>query len=343
MSDFNLVRKRFGKTAGLILLLLILCALPLVVDNPYYVHLLIMAGINAVLAMTFTLLLRTGLISLANAAFWSFGAYTSTIAVMKFGMSFWLALPLSAFVAGIMGYALGYLLVRNAGFSFLILTSVLSMLIVLIYGNISWLGGYQGIEAIPPPDTIPMPYIGEIEFVSKASFYYLMLLLVVIVMLAFSGFYTSWAGRAWRAIGLSPNLAESIGVNLHHYRLVAFAVSSGAAGLVGSFYAHYIGAVTPGSFGIFKTIHVHICAITGGLGFAMLGPIIGSLIMTFIPELLRITGEIEPIFTGFLLIFLIKFLPGGMLSLIGKKKTKSDGVAAASRAFKSLLSPDRRV
>jgi branched-chain amino acid transport system permease protein len=262
--------------------------------------------------------------------------------VMKLGLSFWLALPLSAIVTGIIGYALGFLLVRNVGFSFLILTSVLSMLIVLIYGNIDWLGGYQGIEAIPPPDSIPIPYLTQVDFVSKASFYYLMLLLLGIVMLAFSAFYKSWAGRAWSAIDLSPSLAESIGVNLRRYRLLAFVVSSSAAGLVGSFYAHYIGAVTPSSFGIFKTIHVHICAILGGLGYAMLGPIIGALIMTFIPEMLRITGEIEPIFTGFLLIFLIKFLPGGLLSLLGAKKAKARDARAVLRTLGRHSSPRGR-
>ena len=249
-------------------------------------------------------------------------------------------MPLSAIVTGIIGYGLGYLLVRNAGFSFLILTSVLSMLIVLIYGNINWLGGYQGIEAIPSPDPISIPYLAQIEFVSKASFYCLMMFLLLIVILGFSAFYKSWAGRAWSAIGLSPNLAESIGINIHRYRVLAFVVSSSAAGLAGSFYAHYIGAVTPSSFGIFKTIHIHICAILGGLGYALLGPIVGSFIMTFVPEMLRITGEIEPICTGFLLILLIKFLPGGMLSLLGTKR-KAEGALTVSRALRSLFSSER--
>lgn len=333
--------KRLGRTALPALPVLLLCAVPLVVDNPYYIHLLIMAGIKAALAMTFTMLLRAGLISLANATFWSFGAYTSALAVMKLGLSFWIALPLSAITAGVIGCGLGYLLVRNTGFSFLILTSVLSMLIVLVYGNINWLGGFQGIEAIPPPESIPVPYLGHIEFVSKASFYYLMLFLVAVVMVVFSAFYKSWAGRAWSAIGLSPDLAESIGVNLRRYKLLAFVVSSSAAGLMGSFYAHYIGAITPSGFGIFETIRIHICAILGGLGYAILGPIIGSLIMTLMPEMLRITGEMEPIFTGFLLIFLIKFLPGGVLSLGGGKGAGEEGTTAASGALRSLFRPKR--
>jgi branched-chain amino acid transport system permease protein len=330
------------KAVGFMLLAAMLCLVPLFVDSPYYIHLLIMSGINAILAMTFTLMLTAGLISLAIAVFWSFGAYTSTLAVMKLDLSFWLALPLSVVVTGIIACGIGYLLVKNTGFGFLILTSVLGMLIALIYGNINWLGGYQGIEAIPPPDPIHIPYVTQIEFVSKVSFYYLMLGLLFFVIIAFSAFYASWAGRAWRAIGLGPNLAESIGVNLHRYRLLSFVVTSMGAGLAGSFYAHYIGAVTPSTFGIFKTIHIHIYAILGGLGFPILGPVVGALIMTFVPEILRITGEIEPIFTGFLIIILIKFLPGGVLSIFAKRKKGEDQtLARLSAQIRSLLSSDR--
>jgi branched-chain amino acid transport system permease protein len=336
---YSMVRKGWRTIAGFLLAAVILCLVPLFVESPYYLHLLIMAGINAILAMTFTLMLTTGLISLAIAVFWSFGAYASTLAVLKLNLSFWLALPLSIIVTGILAYGIGYLLVKNTGFGFLILTSVLGMLIVLVYGNISWLGGYQGIEAIPPPDPIPIPYVTQIEFISKTSYYYLMLGLLFLVIITFSAFYASWAGRAWRAIGLGPNLAESIGVNLHGYRLLSFVVASVGAGLVGSYYAHYIGAVTPSTFGIFKTIHVHIYAILGGLSFPILGPIVGALIMTFVPEMLRITGEIEPIFTGVLIILLIKFLPGGVLSLFGRQRRGGNQTfAGLSGQIRSWLS-----
>ena len=118
------------------------------------------------------------------------------------------------------------------------------------------------------------------------------------------------------AIGLNPHLAESIGVNVFRYRLIAFIIASAVAGLEGSFYAHYIGSINPSAFNIFKTIHVHIYAILGGTGSAFWGPIIGTLIMTFVPESLRIAKEIEPILTGALLILLMIFLPGGILSLV---------------------------
>ncbi len=322
-----------------------LLILPLVIESPYYMHLLIMSGINAMLAMTFILMLRSGLISLAIAAFVGMGAYASTLLVMKLEISFWLALPASAIIVGIIGLCVGYLFVRNAGFGFIMLTAVLGMLIVVLFGNMRFLGGYQGLEGIAPPDPITIPFITSIEFGSKVPYYYLMLFLLAVVMLALYVFYRTWTGRAWMAIGLNPRLAESIGVNIFRYRLWSFVIACTIAGLVGSFYAHYIGAVIPNSFDVFKTIYIHIFAILGGVDYAILGPIVGSVVMTFVPEFLRITKEIEPIVTGLLVILIILFLPKGLLSLVGLGTGSThlgDKIARIGGAIKSSLFKSRR-
>lgn len=338
---YNQIIKRHRKLILLLVLVVILVLIPLVVQSPYYMHLLIMTGINVVLAMTFILALRTGLINLAIAAFWAVGAYSSTLLVMRLHLSFWLSLPVSTLIAGTIALCIGYLLVRNAGFGFVILTAVIGMLVPVVIGNISLLGGYQGIRHIPPPNPVNIPFLAPIEFISMRPYYYLMLFLLLLVMLCFSRFYAAWTGRAWMAIDLNPNLAESIGVNIFRYRLLAFVLASAAAGLVGSFYAHYIGGVIPDTFTVFKTLYVHIYAILGGIDYAILGPLVGSLLMTFFPEFLRITKEIEPIFTGALLILLILFLSGGILSLPGLRATvthPSESVAKLGKAIKSSLS-----
>ena len=140
------------------------------------------------------------------------------------------------------------------------------------------------------------------------------------------------------AIGLNPHLAASIGVNVFRYRLVAFVIASTAAGLEGGFYAHYIGSINPNAFNIFKTINIHIYAILGGISFPFLGPIIGTLIMTFVPEILRIAKEIEPMLTGALLILLIIFLPGGILSLLDLRHRHWQPV---KRILRISLSPQK--
>ena len=142
------------------------------------------------------------------------------------------------------------------------------------------------------------------------------------------------------AIGLNPRLAESIGVNIFRYRLWSFVIASAIAGLAGSFYAHYIGAVIPNSFDVFKTIYLHIFAILGGVDFAILGPIVGSVVMTFVPEFLRITKEIEPIVTGLLVILIILFLPKGLLSLAGLR-SGSTHLGEKVVRIRSMIQPGR--
>jgi branched-chain amino acid transport system permease protein len=301
----------------IILVIVILALLPLVVRNPYYIHLFIMVGINAVLAMTFILMLRTGLICLGIAAFWGIGAYASAMLSMKLGLPVWLSLPAAAVITAIIAAFIGAFLVKQGGFGFIIQTLAFGFMIVLIFGTFQVFGGYVGIVGISHPEPIPIPFVGSMTFtsISKMPFYYLMLFLTLLMVLILTAFYSSTAGRAWRAIGLSAHLAESLGMNLFNYRLLAFIIASTIAGLMGSFFAHYYGTLVPGSFGPFKTINVHVYAILGGINFPILGPVIGSLIMTLVPEFLRITEGVEPIFTGIIMILLVLFLPDGLLGL----------------------------
>jgi len=308
---------RVGKFICIIIVIIILALLPLVVRNPYYIHLLIMVGINAVLAMTFILMLRTGLISLGIAAFWGIGAYASALLSMRLGLPVWLSLPAAAVITAIVAAFIGALLVKQGGFGFIIQTLAFGFIIILIFGTFQIFEGHVGIVGIPHPEPIPIPFGGSMTFtsISKTPFYYLVLFLALLMVLVLTAFYSSWAGRAWRAIGLSAHLAESLGMNLFNYRLLAFIIASAIAGLMGSFFAHYYSTLVPGSFGPFKTINVHVYAILGGIDFPILGPVIGSFIMTLVPEFLRITEGVEPIFTGILMILLILFLPDGLLGL----------------------------
>jgi branched-chain amino acid transport system permease protein len=334
-----LLRKVLGLAASLGILLL-----PLVVESPYYLHLLIMVGMNAMLAMTFIILLRTGLISLCIATFWGVGAYASALLAMKLDLSFWLALPLAAAITGIVSLCLGFALVRFSGFGFLIQTVVLGEIAVLVLGNVRYFGGYEGIMSIPPIDPIALPLLGTIDFAGKAPLYYLMLFLFGIVTCAVRAFYAAWTGRAWMAIGLNQHLAESIGVNVFRYRLLAFVVAGAVAGLAGSFYAHYYGTLAPTTFSIFKTIYIHVFAILGGIGFPVLGPVAGTFFMTCVPELLRMTREVEPIFTGFIIILAVLFLPDGLLSLVVRRSlgTPGEGLGRMAALIRGIFSFGKR-
>jgi len=310
---------------GFILAAIIFAFVPLFVKSPYYIDLLIVTMINAALAMTFIMMLRTGLISLGIAAFWGIGAYASAMLVTRGNMSFWLSLPISGLITAAIAFIVGFIIIRNAGFTFVILTTVIGMLFVVAVGNISALNRYNGISNIPPPNTIDLPFLPPMVFDSKVAFFYLGFVIFILVVLFINAFYSSWAGRAWNAIGLNPRLAQSMGVNVFRYRLMSFVIASGIAGLVGSFYAHYQAFIIPNAFNLFpKAIYFQVFAILGGIEYATLGPIVGAALLTFFPDLVSMTQEISIILIGALLVLLIIFLPKGLLSLL-QYRTKITG------------------
>ncbi len=148
MRGFLLEHRRY---LGFLVLLVALALVPLWVKSPYYIDLLVMIMVNAGLAMTFVMLLRTGLISLCVAAFWGIGAYASAVLSVNAGLSFWACLPLSTLITAVFALVIGYVIIRNAGFTFIIMTTVLALLFVTVVGNIKALGGYNGISNIPAP------------------------------------------------------------------------------------------------------------------------------------------------------------------------------------------------
>jgi branched-chain amino acid transport system permease protein len=237
---------------------------------------------------------------------------------MKIGMSFWLAMPTAMIITAIISLIVGLVIMSSHGFAFLILTTVIGMIFSLLIGMVPYLGGTQGIQNIPPPNSIKLPFL-LIDFSTRLPNYYLMFFLLLIVVVVLWAFYSAWIGKAWRAIGLNPNLAAAMGINVFKYRLSAFVLASAIAGLMGSFYASYIGAITPTSFGMMQTILIHIKAIIGGIGFALLGPIVGSAVMTFMPEVFRVFKEYGDVMTGILLILIVLFLPNGILGLTRRK------------------------
>jgi len=312
MSRFEM-RPGIGRKVAVAVVVLLLAVVPLVVTDQYYLHVVITAIVNSVLAMTFVLVLRTGLINLSMAAFWGLGAYGTALLQQKAGLSFWVALPLAVIVATVAGVLLGLIVVRFSGFGFVILTLVIASIIPVVFGTFEYFGRYVGILNVGVPEAIRLPGGIELEFYSKTSFYYLALVIASICVLVLLGFYASSIGRAWRAIGLSSALAQSVGIDLFRYRLVAWTLGCTIAAFVGGFYATYAGALVPGTFGPFKSIYVQIYAILGGMGFVILGPIVGAFLLTVLPELLRFSQDSEPILTGVIIILIVIFLPLGVL------------------------------
>lgn len=301
--------KYFIRVSVVFLLFLI----PQRIESPYIMHLLIMSCIYSILGLAFAMIFHTGLITLGSAAYYAVGAYSSALLVVKGGFSFWLALPLAIVITAIIALCIGAVIVRAGGVPFVFLTMITGLIIVQITGQVDFFGSWDGILAIPRPDSISLGAFYKIEFRTKLPFYYLILSIMVIIMIFFHSLYKSRIGRAWKGLKQNLNVAEAIGINAYRYRLSAFVISSSATGAAGSFYAHYYQAISPETFGGWPSIYIQLYPVLGGIEYYILGSPAGALFMAFLPEILRIAEEFEPFITGTLLISVILFFPGGII------------------------------
>lgn len=303
---------------SLILGIIFIALIPLFIRSPYYLDVFIRFIVNALLAMCFIMVLKTGLTNLSMAAFWGAGAYISTVLVMKLHLAVWFAMPVSAFLTGLIALGIGFIIISSGWLGFIVLTSVVGMLFSVMVGSIDYLGGYSGIANIPAPEPIHIPFLPVIIFNSKIPYFYLALLLLIVISFICSAFYSSSIGRAWSAIALNNRLAKSVGIDDFKYKLLAFTVSSGLLGLIGSFSAHYGRFVIPDNYLMFANINILVYAVLGGSNYAIAGPFLGSTLMTLLPELMQRAREFAPLIIGFILVLLMLFLPGGLLSLWDK-------------------------
>lgn len=297
------------RKALVLAVIIILFLLPFFLTNNYVLHLIIMACIYSVLALGFSMMWKNRLIMAGQAGFWAVGAYTSALLVTKLGLSFWLALPASGVASGIFALLIFSLALRGGPLLFFGMSLVAGFIIMEVLGAVPFFGGWEGLLDVPAPS------IGSFVFLGKTPFYYLIVVILLLNVTVFSALYTSRIGRAWTAIGSSPRLAEVQGVNVYRYRLASSVIGCFFAGIVGSFYAHYQSLLMPNTFSFQCSIYVQMYALIGGLGYYTAGPILGAFVMVFLPEVLRAGEEFQPIFFGFLLILIIVFLPGGLLSI----------------------------
>lgn len=305
---------KLAKYVVSIALLLLLIFVPLINKDPYILHVIIQTGLGVTLAVSLSLLLSVGQFSIGHAAFMGVGSYTSSILVMKLGISFWVALPLAGLAAVIVAIIIGYPTLRIKGVYFAVTTLAFCELVMIVIGNWDFLGGWEGIHGIPAPNSLAIPGLPAVNFSSKTPFYYLALVITVVTVWVVHSFQKSPIGIIFKAIRQNDTLAESMKINLLNYKLLAFGIACFFAGVSGSFYAHYFQYVSPESFDVWHSIYYLIYCILGGME-SVLGPIIGGVLLTVFPEFLRASRELATLIFGSTIIAIVFFLPGGLLSI----------------------------
>jgi branched-chain amino acid transport system permease protein len=289
-------------------------AAPLVIPSTYVVHLLLMSWIWAILGVSLNLMLGvTGLLSLAHGALFGIGGYVSALLVVRLGMNFWPALGLAALASGLAGFVIGLPTLRGRGPYFVISTLCFGLVVQIVIDKWESLTyGPLGITSIPPASALSVPGLGRISFDTLPMQYYLALAMLAVAVVLFRRLVDSRVGRAFHAIRTNQDLAEALGVPTLRLALLAYVLSGMVAGVAGALYATYITYLNPADAGFAVALNAILYVVIGGSG-TVAGPIVGALLMTIAPELLRLFGEARLLFFGLLLILVTIFVPHGIV------------------------------
>lgn len=260
-----------------------------------------------------------GRINIGQGAFALMGGYVSAILVVDYGVSFWLTLPVAGLFCAAASVLIGLPILRLRGVYFAMVTLVLTEVMRLLALAIPLTNGAKGIVSIPLPgalDLFGITFIPDFATLEnpRLAFYFLATALMV---LCFAGLYRlvhSRIGRLCQSLQQNEELASSIGVNVAHLRVIAYAISSFLGGLGGATFMAISQSIYPSSFTVTDSINFMLNCFLGGLGYVF-GPMLGTLVLYFGWDLLFKTEQFQLLIFSVILIALMLVLPNGLLSL----------------------------
>jgi len=314
----------FNKNLRMFFFIVAWIALPFLIKSTFFQHLLVMILINTIVVLSLDMLVgHVGLISLGHAGFMGIGAYVSALLTMNYQAPFLIALLTAFFFSAVVGLIVGYPSLRMRGHYFVIVTFICGIIFNLLFTNlITITRGPMGIPGIPYPD-ISFSKHFRLNFETKRAYYYLTLFFMLALLYIKRRISCSKMGRALLAIREDEELAKSVGINIHAYKVIIFVLSTAFTGMAGGLYAHYIRFIGPDSFTLLHSFNFFVMNLVGGKG-TVLGPIIGPFLLTVIDELSQLfQPAIARIIFGVFLILTILYMPQGIMGLlttIGKKK-----------------------
>lgn len=280
----------------------------------YLLHILIMVNLYAVLALSLNLLVGyAGLLSLCHAAFYGIGAYTGALLMVEIGLGFWPALFLAVAATVLLSFTISVPALRLKG-DYFVLASLGFQVIVfaVLYNWTSLTRGPYGIPGIPQPT-----FLG-IEIGSPLAYFFFtgVIALSCIGLLHLIGH--SPFGRVLKSIREDEMAASALGKNVSRFKIKAFAIAAGFAAIPGVLFAGYISYIDPTSFTIMESIFILSIIIIGGTGNTA-GPLLGAVLLLFLPEALRFLGmpdaiaaNMRQVIYGLVIIIMLRFRPQGL-------------------------------
>lgn len=271
--------------------------------NPYILRIVINCGIAIILGLSLNLVNGcAGQFSLGHAGFMGVGAYTSIMLTTLSNVEFFqspmgvgIAVVAGGLMAAVAGYIVGLPSLRLKGDYLAIVTLGFGEIIRIIFLNLEFVGGARGMPGIP-----------------RASNFFWVYLWAIVTFVILFRLIKSSTGRAILSVRENEIAAEAMGIDVAHYKVVAFVVSSFFAGVAGGLFAHYQGFIDPSTFNFNRSVEVVIMVVMGGMG-SFTGALLGALIVTLLPEVLRVFSEYRMVIFSASLVIVMLWRPMGIM------------------------------
>ena len=267
------------KKIAIVLAIAVAAFLPTLWPNPYYVHLMVIIGIYAILLLGLDIVVGyVGEVSLGHAALFGIGAYTAGVLNFQLGVPFLLAIPASIVVTAIFGAILALPALRVNGPYLAMVTLAFGTIIQILINEMTFLtNGPLGLSIRKPI------FFGH--QITGADYYYIVLVALVLTLFVVQRILKSHLGRAFEALHDSPVASDCMGVNVYGYKVYAFVLSAGIAGFAGGLYTYSEEYISPNTYNFELTILFLLAVIMGGRKTRS-GPILGAIIIVMLPNVL---------------------------------------------------------
>ena len=314
--------------------LALVALLPLLPSPEFWITLANYIGLYSIVAVGLVLLTGiAGLTSFGQAAFVGIGAYTTAYLTTAYGVSPWLTLVIGVALTAVAAYMLGAVTMRLSGHYLPLGTIAWGLSIFYLFGNLEFLGRYDGIS-----DIGPISLFGT-KLSSGRQMYYLIWFVLILVVMASRNLLNSRPGRAIRALKGGGVMAEAMGIDTASMKIVVFVYAAVVAATSGWLLAHLQRAINPSPFSLNAGIEYLFMAVVGGAGFIW-GAILGSALLTvmkdqlqgILPVLFGGSGNYEMIVFGILLVVLLQFAPDGLWPFIRRLFPQRRCVVAPAQA-----------
>lgn len=292
---------------------LIAAALPLF-GGEFYMRLAIEALLLGCVALSVDILLGyAGLLSLGQAAYFGLAAYVAALMYLHVTDSFWLVLLAVSVSVGVFSFLLGAVAIRSKGVYFALITFGVAEILSKITHNTRAIGGSDGLIGIPVPTIAILPGV-DIKLANSVVFYYVVLAAICVLYLGTRRILNTAFGSVLRAIRDNSNRVPYLGYNPFWYKLLAYVMAAQIAAFGGLIYPMLRGFVAPHLFGFEVSTKAVVMSLVGGVG-TLIGPLMGSVIITFLESVVGSYTDRHLILLGIIFIVFVMFLPDGLCGL----------------------------